>query len=91
MLVTAATLCGRIHVEKVALRLSNLMAYDADAFGTWGCPPHLYPEAVGWSPREGWKCSPSPARSRWTTSTMPSPSPQRVPTRAGSSSFPERK
>jgi len=47
MLVTAATLAVvGFTREKVALRLSNLMAYDADAFGTWGCPPHLYPEAV---------------------------------------------
>jgi 6-hydroxycyclohex-1-ene-1-carbonyl-CoA dehydrogenase len=22
------------------------MAFDATAFGSWGCPPELYPEAV---------------------------------------------
>jgi 6-hydroxycyclohex-1-ene-1-carbonyl-CoA dehydrogenase len=33
--------------EKVALRLSNLMAFDAKAAGTWGCLPELYPEALG--------------------------------------------
>jgi 6-hydroxycyclohex-1-ene-1-carbonyl-CoA dehydrogenase len=22
------------------------MAFDADAFGSWGCPPQRYPEAV---------------------------------------------
>jgi 6-hydroxycyclohex-1-ene-1-carbonyl-CoA dehydrogenase len=47
LLTTAATLAVvGFTREKVALRLSNLMAFDADAFGTWGCPPHLYPEAI---------------------------------------------
>jgi 6-hydroxycyclohex-1-ene-1-carbonyl-CoA dehydrogenase len=32
--------------EPVTIRLSNLMAYDADAFGTWGCPVEVYPEAI---------------------------------------------
>ena len=32
--------------EKISLRLSNLMAFDASAFGSWGCPPELYPEAI---------------------------------------------
>ncbi len=32
--------------EKVAIRLSNLMAFDATAFGSWGCPPERYPEAI---------------------------------------------
>jgi len=32
--------------EKVSIRLSNLMAFDATAFGSWGCPPERYPEAV---------------------------------------------
>ncbi|MFQ5530914.1 MAG: 6-hydroxycyclohex-1-ene-1-carbonyl-CoA dehydrogenase, partial [Gemmatimonadota bacterium] len=31
---------------KIELRLSNLMAYDATAQGTWGCRPELYPEAL---------------------------------------------
>ena len=47
LLGTAATLAVvGFTREKVSLRLSNLMAFDADAFGTWGCPPALYPEAV---------------------------------------------
>lgn len=33
-------------MEKVKVRLSNLMAFDADAFGTWGCVPELYDECV---------------------------------------------
>jgi len=32
--------------QRVTVRLSNLMAFDATAFGSWGCPPELYPEAV---------------------------------------------
>ncbi len=32
--------------EKVSVRLSNLMAFDATAFGSWGCPPERYPEAI---------------------------------------------
>jgi 6-hydroxycyclohex-1-ene-1-carbonyl-CoA dehydrogenase len=32
--------------DVVTVRLSNLMAFDADAFGSWGCPPELYPEAI---------------------------------------------
>lgn len=47
LLVRAATLAvvGYTH-EPVSLRLSNLMAHDATAFGSWGCPPELYPLAV---------------------------------------------
>jgi 6-hydroxycyclohex-1-ene-1-carbonyl-CoA dehydrogenase len=33
-------------MDKVEVRLSNLMAFDATAFGTWGCPPELYSEAI---------------------------------------------
>lgn len=33
-------------LDKVNIRLSNLMAYDADIIGTWGCKPELYPEIV---------------------------------------------
>jgi 6-hydroxycyclohex-1-ene-1-carbonyl-CoA dehydrogenase len=33
-------------MEKVKLRLSNLMAFDATAVGTWGCLPEYYAEAV---------------------------------------------
>ncbi len=32
--------------DMVSVRLSNLMAFDATAFGSWGCPPQLYPVAV---------------------------------------------
>ena len=32
--------------EAVSVRLSNLMAFDASAFGNWGCDPALYPEAL---------------------------------------------
>lgn len=32
--------------EKVELRLSNLMAFDATARGNWGCPPKQYPAAL---------------------------------------------
>lgn len=31
---------------KVALRLSNTMAFDATIQGTWGCKPELYPPAL---------------------------------------------
>ena len=33
-------------MDKVEVRLSNLMAYDAKLIGTWGCKPELYPEVV---------------------------------------------
>lgn len=33
-------------MEKVKLRLSNLMAFDAEAFGTWGCIPEYYKDCV---------------------------------------------
>ncbi len=33
-------------MDKVEIRLSNLMAYHARAIGNWGCPPALYPEAL---------------------------------------------
>jgi 6-hydroxycyclohex-1-ene-1-carbonyl-CoA dehydrogenase len=32
--------------EKVEVRLSNLMAFDATARGNWGCPPDQYPNAL---------------------------------------------
>ena len=32
--------------EKVEIRLSNLMAFDATAEGNWGCLPELYPKAL---------------------------------------------
>lgn len=33
-------------MDKVEVRLSNLMAFDARAIGNWGCPPDLYPAAL---------------------------------------------
>jgi 6-hydroxycyclohex-1-ene-1-carbonyl-CoA dehydrogenase len=33
-------------MDKVEIRLSNLMAFHARALGNWGCPPELYPEAL---------------------------------------------
>jgi 6-hydroxycyclohex-1-ene-1-carbonyl-CoA dehydrogenase len=33
-------------LEKVEVRLSNLMAFDAQAVGSWGCVPELYPDAL---------------------------------------------
>lgn len=33
--------------EKVSVRLSNLMAFDATVRGTWGCLPAHYPAVVG--------------------------------------------
>lgn len=32
--------------EKIPLRLSNLMAFDASVHGTWGCPPEAYPAVL---------------------------------------------
>ena len=33
-------------LDKIPLRLSNLMAFDATVQGSWGCRPELYPEAL---------------------------------------------
>ncbi len=33
-------------MDKVELRLSNLMAFDARAIGNWGCPPESYPATL---------------------------------------------
>ncbi len=32
--------------DKVSIRLSNLMAFDASAIGNWGCPTEMYPGAI---------------------------------------------
>lgn len=32
--------------QKIEVRLSNLMAFDATARGNWGCPPDQYPNAL---------------------------------------------
>jgi 6-hydroxycyclohex-1-ene-1-carbonyl-CoA dehydrogenase len=47
LLVPAATLAViGFTMDKPQLRLSNLMALDALAFGSWGCSPSLYPDAL---------------------------------------------
>lgn len=47
LLTFGATLCVvGFTMDKVELRLSNLMAFDARALGNWGCPPELYPGAL---------------------------------------------
>ncbi|MCA9669998.1 MAG: 6-hydroxycyclohex-1-ene-1-carbonyl-CoA dehydrogenase [Myxococcales bacterium] len=33
-------------MDKVSVRLGNLMAFDATIFGNWGCLPELYPAAL---------------------------------------------
>lgn len=33
-------------MDKLELRLSNLMAFDANVIGTWGCKPELYAEVI---------------------------------------------
>ena len=33
-------------MDKLEVRLSNLMAFDAQIIGTWGCKPELYPQAI---------------------------------------------
>lgn len=48
LLVHGATLCVvGFTMDKVEIRLSNLMAFDARALGNWGCPPEHYPAALG--------------------------------------------
>ena len=47
LLVLGATLAVvGFTMDKVEIRLSNLMAFDARAIGNWGCPPELYPGAL---------------------------------------------
>ena len=47
MLVHGATLAVvGFTMDKVEVRLSNLMAFDARALGNWGCPPEQYPAAL---------------------------------------------
>ena len=47
LLVHGATLSVvGFTMDKVELRLSNLMAFDARAIGNWGCPPEAYPEVL---------------------------------------------
>ncbi len=33
-------------MNKLEVRLSNLMAFHARLLGNWGCPPELYPGAL---------------------------------------------
>jgi 6-hydroxycyclohex-1-ene-1-carbonyl-CoA dehydrogenase len=33
-------------MDKVDIRLSNVMAFDADVFGNWACRPEYYPDVV---------------------------------------------
>jgi len=33
-------------MEKIEIRLSNIMAFDAEVFGNWGCSPRHYPAVV---------------------------------------------
>ncbi|MBI3534413.1 MAG: 6-hydroxycyclohex-1-ene-1-carbonyl-CoA dehydrogenase, partial [Deltaproteobacteria bacterium] len=33
-------------MDKLQIRLSNLMAFDADVFGNWGCRPAYYANVV---------------------------------------------
>lgn len=47
LLVHGATLSVvGFTMDKVEIRLSNLMAFDARAIGNWGCPPEYYPAAL---------------------------------------------
>jgi 6-hydroxycyclohex-1-ene-1-carbonyl-CoA dehydrogenase len=42
-----ATLCiVGFTMDKLEVRLSNLMAFHARILGNWGCPPELYPAAL---------------------------------------------
>jgi 6-hydroxycyclohex-1-ene-1-carbonyl-CoA dehydrogenase len=42
-----ATMCVvGFTMDKVTVRLSNLMAFHARLLGNWGCPPELYPGAL---------------------------------------------
>ncbi len=47
-LLTFASTLGVIGftMGKLELRLSNVMAFDADLFGNWGCSPKYYPPVV---------------------------------------------
>jgi 6-hydroxycyclohex-1-ene-1-carbonyl-CoA dehydrogenase len=47
LLVHGATLSVvGFTMDRVEVRLSNLMAFHARALGNWGCPPDLYPGAL---------------------------------------------
>jgi len=47
LLTFGSTLCVvGFTLDRIELRLSNLMAFDARAIGNWGCEPGLYPGAL---------------------------------------------
>ena len=47
LLTHGSTLCVvGFTMDKVEIRLSNLMAFDARALGNWGCVPELYGDAL---------------------------------------------
>ncbi len=47
LLTHGATLCVvGFTMDRVEIRLSNLMAFHGRALGNWGCAPELYPEAL---------------------------------------------
>ena len=47
LLVHGATLSVvGFTLDRIELRLSNLMAFHARALGNWGCAPELYPAAL---------------------------------------------
>ena len=47
LLVHGATLgVVGFTMDKIEVRLSNLMAYHARALGNWGCPPRHYPAVL---------------------------------------------
>ena len=47
LLVHGATLSVvGFTMDRIEVRLSNLMAFDARAIGNWGCPPESYPAAL---------------------------------------------
>ena len=35
-------------MDRLEVRLSNLMAFDATMHGNWGCDPLLYPDVLSW-------------------------------------------
>jgi 6-hydroxycyclohex-1-ene-1-carbonyl-CoA dehydrogenase len=45
-------------MDKVDVRLSNLMAFDGTIIGNWGCDPVLYPEVLDWVAKGKIKVSP---------------------------------
>lgn len=47
LMTYGSTLCViGFTMEKVEIRVSNLMAFDARMLGNWGCEPALYPAAL---------------------------------------------